>query len=473
MTIKGNPSISWQVSDTGTTTSATQATVLCIGIKLPSGSLPVDTPQRILSDSEVDLFSGQGSQLAQMLNGVRDQFRRAPLWAIAVDAAVGTAAEGVFTFGGTATTANPLLIQVEQETITIPVTIGDAGTDIAISAAAALLDYPDLHVTGAANLATLELTARSHGEHGDLISLKAFVEGTPPGVTATVSTPMAGGAGSPDVGSALAALGGTRFNYIVCPDINATNLIAIETTLEDRFTSVKVLDGHAFIGLRDTVSAMASFALGEDTKQITVMGDPKLPDNPWRQAAVWAGARAAKSNPKLSIYDTPLQLTAPSEGDYLPPDDRNTLLEAGASVYDYVAGKPRVARMVTLAKTNSDGQTSAALYETETKLTVSEWRAYRYRITVPEIGKTLVDDASDIQYAPDVAGEIIDADGYRDILITQVTEEILPLAWLASFDDWAASLVVTKTNSNTLSAVEAPEINGILYFVDGEINFTV
>lgn len=468
---KGNPAVKIEVTDTGATTSAEEARVLLLGIKTAAGTLAVNTPTRVFSDSEGSNYAGEGSQLEQMILAARGQFSRANITIVALAEPAGAAAQGVFTFGGLATTANPLILQIEDQTITVPVPIGADGTAIATAAAAEVAKYPKLHVAATQVLATLELDALSLGEHGNLIRLR--VVKIPDGVTAVLTTPMSGGTGAADVGAALATLGAVRYNYIVLPDTNATNLTAVVAELNDRFTGKEANDGHAFAGLRDTVGTMATFGLGEDTKQITVFGDPFVPTNPWAQVAGIAAARASRENPALSIRDLNLvTIVAPEEGEYLNPDDLDTLLVAGVSTYIYVQGIPRVNRMVTLAKTNDNGAASEALYDAETKFTVSEIRAFRKVRIEAELGKTLVDDASETEYDIATSARIIDVEGMRQILLAQFTDEFLPRAWVSDFAGFEDSLEIEKTDANTITYTETPKINGIFYTLNGLIAFT-
>ncbi len=467
---KGNPVVEIDITDTGVTTSQEVARLLLLGIKTVAGSLVVDTPTRVFSDSEGTDFAGEGSQLDQMILAARGQFSRVNLTIVALDAPAGAASQGVLTFGGAATTANPLILQIEDQIITVPVAIADAGANIATSAALEVAEFPKLHVAGTANLLTLELDALSFGEHGNLIRIR--VVKIPDGVTAVVTTPMSGGSGAGDVGAALAALGAVRYDYIVLPDTNAVNLTAVIAELNARFTGKEAIDGHAFAGIRDTVGAMATFALGEDTKQISAIGDPFIPTNPWATAAGVAAARASRDNPVFSIRDINLTtVTAPDEGEYLNPDDLDSLSVAGVTTFIYVQGIPRVNRMPTLAKSNDNAAPSEAFYDTETKITVSAYRALRKLLFEAQIGKTFVDDASATEFSIETSRRIIDTEGLVQLMTAQFTDVFLTLAWVSDFDGWLESLVIEKTDANTATYTENPKINGILYFVKGLIAF--
>lgn len=476
------PAVEARISDTAESTSSTDLVrSLIIGIKLPSGSLAVNTPTRVFSDGDGVNYAGLGSQAAQQVARFRSIAKRANLTLVLVDAPAGAAASGSFTFGGVATTANPILLQVEDTTVSVPVAIGDDGTAMAASAEAVLAaaGYNYLHVTASAALAVLTITAKSDGIHGNSINLKVL-EPRPPGVTVGV-TPMTGGAGVPDVASALAALGALRYNYICLPDLDSTTLTAVKAVLDDRYQADNATDGHAFGAIRDTVANMATFGLGIDDKHLTVLADPTVPTNPWNQAACVAARRALQTNPKLAIRNLNLSgltddnrvggVVPPLETEYIDPDDASTLLDAGLSTYHFPGGNARVNRTLTLAKTNDLGQPSEANLDLETKITVSAIRQERIRVLEPVLGYILTDDASSTQYDTDVIGNIIDPEGIRQIFINQYREEFIPAGWCSDPEGFEESLIASITAPDTVTWLSEPTVNGNLYKLPGTIAF--
>jgi phage tail sheath gpL-like len=462
------------ISDLSVSTPATEQTkVLLIGIKLSTGTLAVNTPTRIYSDAEGDEAGGVGSQLAQMVRAVRRQNPRVHLTVVAVAAAVSTAATGTFTFGGTATTANPLIVQIEDETITVPLAIGDDQDAVALALDTVLGsgDYDNLHVTcvNADEVATL--TARSHGIHGNGIWL-ANVK-VPPGITSTIAA-MASGAGSPDVDAALQSLGAVRYDYIVLPDTGSDNITDTTTYLDSRWLAANANDGHAIVGLRNTVGNLATFGAALDTKHISVFGDPYVPSSPWVQAAAVAALRWTVTNPKFSLHNENLTaIVPPKETQYLNPDDRNTLLLAGISAYHFVSGNVRVDRFVSLYKTNGLGLASDALLDVETKLTVSAIRQARMALLLPLIGKILVPDASAVAYDLETAPQIIDPEGIRTLLLIQYRQDFMPQGWVSDPEAFEEGLEVEMSSSTSVTFYTPDTINGILYNLEGTLEFTL
>jgi len=465
------PNTTFEISDERVSSPSTDnIKILLIGMKLPSGAGAVNTPQQIFSTAEAIAFAGEGSQLVQMVRYARNFEPRLNLTIVAMDAPVAAAATGTLTFAGASTVATQLELQVEDQTVLVPVAIGDTPTDVAAAIEAVLAgdEYDGLHVSASAAAAVLTFTAKSHGEHGNEILFK--VKSLPAGITVT-PVAMSGGTGAPDVGAAIANLGAQRYNYFGLPDTNSTNLTDVKAVLDDRFKGKNAIDGHGIAAKRDTVGNLATLGLGLDTNQISIFGDPNVPTNPWAQVGVICAARFNEDNPKMSIRDVPLTpIKAPDATLYLDADDRNTLLEAGISVFHYVQDTPRVDRFVTLQKTNNQGQPSDAYFDVETKLTASEIRQENKRVLDPVLGFIWTPDASTTEYDFDV--KIIDPEGVRQILITQYRKEFLPRGWVNDPDGYEEDLLVAFVSSTSGGITQVPRINGILYELTGTIEFT-
>lgn len=470
------PGVSIDISDQLSASLGTASRIVIFGI-IEGGSLSPNVPTRVYSPDEGKTLAGVGSQLAQMISAVFAEYRQADVTVIGMAAPAGTAAAGSFDFTGSVpTTANPIRLGIEDKILTVPVAIGDTPTDIAASADTALAAAgfaDDLHVTGSAALAVFTLTARSVGAHGNQIRLRDNVATLPPGIVVS-TTAMTGGAGVPDLPTAIAAVPGVRYKYWVAPDVDSVNLAALQAELEDRWTKERQIDGHAIIGLRDSVSNLATFGDGEDTEQISVFGDPNWLANPWVWAGVITGERAQLSNPRLTLYNRDLRsLAPPPDTEIIDEADSETLLAAGIATLQLVGGQSRVMRFATLYKTNSDGQPSTLFFDAEIKLTTAEIRQAQLSALKPKIGNVLVDDASAVDYDPDVAGEVIDPEGIRQILINQNDEEFQPAAWTerpaeqpSYFDD---TLQVNRTGQNQVTIISSPPITGTNYRNEGTI----
>lgn len=458
----------YTISDLRTASLFTANKILVFGIKTVAGSLAVNTPTRVFSADEAATYAGRGSQAHQEVAAVFQAYRSADVTLVLMAAPAGAAATGTLTYAGAATTATPIILQVEDQSIVVPVAIGDDDEAIAAAANTAVNEYLDLHVTSGVLAAVQTLTARSIGAHGNQIRFRVLQN--TPGVT-VAAVAMSAGAGDPDLAAAIAVLGGTRYKYWVLPDTAALNLTAAITELDDRWTESRQIDGHAFIGSRDSVGDLATLGLGEDTKHVTVFGDPYVPANPWTWAGRVAGLRASVENPKLTLYDLDIPgLIAPDETEYLQPSDQQTLLASGIATFHYVNGKTRVQRMVTLYKTNGLGQPSEIFQDTETKLVAAEIRQLQLVVLQPYIGKTLVDDVGAVQYDVDTADKVIDAEGVRQVMVSLNREVFMARAWTDNADYYEEQLQVTRSGANELTIKTSPPIPGTNYVNTGTID---
>jgi phage tail sheath gpL-like len=458
----------YTISDLRTASLFTASKILVFGIKTGSGSLAVNTPTQIFSADDAAVLAGRGSQAHQMAVAVFGANRDAEVTLVVMAAPAGAAATGTLTYSGTATTATPIILQVEDQSVVVPVAVGDSAATIASAANSAMAEFTNLHVTSSVLLAVQTFTARSNGAHGNQIRF-GVLQNTP-GITIT-PVAMSGGTGDPALSTAIAALGGTRYKYWVLPDTAALNLTAAITELDDRWTEARQIDGHAFIGKRDTVGNLATLGLGEDTKHITIFGDPYMPANPWTWAGRVAGLRASVENPKFTLYNRDIPgMVAPLETEYLQPADQQTLLAAGIATFHYVGGRPRVQRMATLYKTNGLGQASEIFYDAETKLTASEIRQLQLIVLQPYIGKTLVDNIAGAQYDLSTAADVIDADGIRQVMVSLNLEVFQARAWTDDAEYYEANLQVARTGANELTINSSPPIPGTNYINTGTID---
>ena len=468
MTTELVPGVRIEISDIKTASLTTATKVLVFGIKT-TGSLAVNTPTRVFSPDQGIEFAGRGSQAAQMLQSVFAEYRDADVTVVLMAAPAGVVATGTLTYSGTATTATPILLQIEDQIVIVPISLGDVAATIAASANTALAAarYADLHVTSGAAGALQTLTARSIGAHGNQIKFRVLQN--TPGVTVT-PVAMAGGTLDPDLSSAIAVIGGERYKYWVLPDTASANLTAAITELDDRWTKERQVDGHAIAAKRDTVGNLATLGLGLDSKHVTIFGDPSVPANPWTWAARVAGLRASVANPKFTLYNIDIRtLLAPDETLYLASADQQTLLAAGIATFRYVNGRARVQRFATVYKNNELGQPSNVFYDAETKLTASEIRQLQILVLQPQIGKTLVNDVGATQYDISTAANIIDVEGIRQILIAQNTETFQPQAWTDNAAYFEEQLQVVRSGQNEVTIVCSPPITGTNYVNNGTI----
>lgn len=171
--------------------------------------LTPNEPIQIFSAEQAGALTGFGFMLHRL---ARAAFRAGNVetWIIPQEedgAAVNAA--GSIAFTGPATEAGTGALYIAYDRVPQTIANGKAAADIVTDYVTAINADENLPVTASAAVGTLHLFAKSGGPWGTAITLAFSAlpgEELPAGVTATI-TPMAGGAGIPDVQDALDAIG--------------------------------------------------------------------------------------------------------------------------------------------------------------------------------------------------------------------------------------------------------------------------
>jgi phage tail sheath gpL-like len=188
--------------------------ILITGTYDPSKTVTENTPQQVFSPDQVAVETGAGFMLHRLaVNAFLGNNKETEVFYQAqAEAGGATASAGDIDFtGGSGVLAGTFAFYVANIRVAINVT--DAMTDANIAAAlnTAINADPDLPITSAINVTPeiLDFTAKSKGPWGDRITLKTNLQvgdKTPTGVVFAI-TAMTGGAGVPDISTALDALG--------------------------------------------------------------------------------------------------------------------------------------------------------------------------------------------------------------------------------------------------------------------------
>jgi len=276
------------------------------------GALNVDV--HTLTTAEIKTLFGDDTFLTnQILAWLASNESKSPLDVIGKDPAGGaTAATGVITFTGAATSDGEYLITFvdeEQYEVTVSVTSGDSVTDIgdALVTAVATLTDPVFSVANVAGAVTA--TAKDAGTVGNDYGIK--VEGVVPGVTVAL-TAWTGGATDPTLTGILDPIDGVRYTGALWPEAWASNLSVIETEFESRFNaSNAILDGTIFHGLTDTYANIITALASQNSQTVVMMGAPKLALDAHTGPAVlrpadWVAAEFAGIRARRLTTDAPI-----------------------------------------------------------------------------------------------------------------------------------------------------------------------
>jgi phage tail sheath gpL-like len=196
---------------------------------------------------------------------------------IAKDPEVTTAATGVITFGGAATSDGTFYITFvdeEQYQVQIDVTSGDTADDVgqALDDATDALTNAVFTAVNAAGVVTA--TASDVGSVGEYYGIK--VEGSVPGITVAL-TAWAGAGTDPTLTGVLDVIDGIRYTGILWPEHWSSDLDIPKDLLDDRFNaSNAILDGVVFTGLTDTYANILTAIGLQNSQSLVYMGSPLL-----------------------------------------------------------------------------------------------------------------------------------------------------------------------------------------------------
>ncbi len=200
--------------------------IAIIGVYNPAYTIADNVPVRILSAEEAGAVYGFGYQIHRLAKEVFLGSQGIETWVIP-QSETGTAALGSIDFtGSNITTAGTLYLYISGQLVTgINLEAAEVAAAIATKCANAInaLANKDLPITAAANGDAVDLAAKNEGLYGNDISIKFNLnpgEVSPAGLVIVGTPAMAGGAGTPDIQTALDGLGtGSNANEIYITDL--------------------------------------------------------------------------------------------------------------------------------------------------------------------------------------------------------------------------------------------------------------
>ncbi len=458
--------------------------LLVLGQRLPTGTVPGAQAILVTGVSQAEEYFGRGSQLAHMLRYVFQARPNMTVKAIALDDAVGgTPAAGDITFTGAASRSGTLAVYVGGERIRVAVVEADTQDAIATAVVTAINAQTDFPVTAVVNGGIsnqVDLTARNDGENGNDLTIEVLFESaSQPAAPAIAITPMAGGAGNPDIADAIAVMGDEWYNWIVCPWTDTANLNALNIELLERWGPLRQIDGRAFIAYRDTLANTSTFGNTLNAELITCMGTNLSPTPP----AIWAAVNAVVAGNSLMIDPArPLQSLALPGVQPGPADSRWVRSERNILLFDGIAthevdqsGVVRIERQITTYQTNAASVPDASYLDINTPETLSRIRyEQRSLILLRYPNHKLASDGD--EYG---AGQpVVTPNAIRGQLLS-LYRVFISRAWCEGYDDYEASLVVERdidaggVDPNRVNVLDQPDLVNQLRVYAGRVQFAV
>ncbi|PWD90343.1 phage tail sheath subtilisin-like domain-containing protein [Ignatzschineria cameli] len=433
--------------------------VLMISLSNEDGKAPTDEVVRIQNPNAAMEAFGYGSMGHFMAKTFFDNNKEGNVFALALKE-VGTAAKGSIEIIGNATHGGTVALYIAGIRVQIVIPRG-ATTAKMHELTAEAINAALLPVTAEVVTEKVELTARWKGETGNETSILVNYHGEsmPQGIDLQI-TGMAKGSGSPDISSALVALGQDWYQHIIMPFTDAVSLDALRDELMERWGPMQQIDGMAYIAKSGTFGELSAFGLKRNDHVLSCLGLYGSPTPSYQIAAAY-GAVTSKYiaiDPARPLQTLVLKsVVAPKVMDGFERNERNLLLHEGISTTTVNAGNEvQLERAITMYRTNNLGANDPSYLDVMTPHTLSHWRyAVRTRMMLKYPRHKLADDDANI--SPGQA--VVKPKTIRAELIALYGE----LEWQGLFenvDAFAESLIVERNENdrNRIDVLSQPDL---------------
>lgn len=440
-------------ANTATTTQRT----LIMGQMLTDGTLPANIPALVSSVATVAGQCGAGSMLhgqmaAYLANDTAGEIYILPL----SDAESMVAATGKITVTTQASATGVISLYIAGIRVQVAVVATDEVAEIATALTSAINAASALPVTAAAVAAVITLTAKNKGAHGNTIDLRLNYLGSAGGETTPDSlvltfTPMAGGAGAPELDDALANLQDRTFDFIINPYTDTASLNKIKEFLSDstgRWSYAEQLYGHSFAAQSGTygqLTAAGELRNDQHASLLGVNGSP-TPSYIWSAAYVGAIAQSLRNDPGRPLQTLAISgVLAPPLASRFTLTERNNLLHSGISTVTVTDdGTVQVENIITTYQKNKYGAEDDSYLQIETLfLLMFVTRFLRTQVTSKFARMKLA--ANGTRFAPGSA--IITPNVIRAELIAQY-QTLEFNGYVQDAKGFAKGLIVEKSASN-------------------------
>ncbi|WP_324002503.1 phage tail sheath subtilisin-like domain-containing protein [Aeromonas dhakensis] len=352
---------------------------LVLGHGLASVTTGKNQLQQITNPALAAGLVGAGSQLAAMVAAYRNVDSFGELWLIDVpEPSAGTAATATITVTGTAISAGVVSLYIAGKRVQAGVSASAAATAVASSIKAAIDADTSLPVTAAVSAGVVTVTAKWKGLTGNDINITLNYRGVmggeslPNGIN-VVPTVMSGGAGSPDLSAAIAAMGDEPFDFIATPWHDSGSLDVLEAEMNDatgRWSWLRQIYGHLYSAKRGTMAELSSFGRARNGQHVTMTDvEPLAAVSPYEVAAATCARNAVfiRIDPARPTQTGELNglLPAPTGKRFTTPE-RQVLLSSGIATQTVSSGVMMVERACTMYQRNKYGSADDSYFDSET-----------------------------------------------------------------------------------------------------------
>ena len=338
--------------------------------------------QQITNPAQAAGLVGAGSQLAAMVAAYRNVDSFGELWLIDVpEPSAGAAATATITVTGTAISSGVVSLYIAGKRVQAGVSAGDAATAVAASINAAIDGDNSLPVTASVSAGVVTLTAKWKGLTGNDINLALNYRGVmggeslPNGINLALPAQscLTGGAGSPDLTAAIAAMGDEPFDFIATPWHDSGSLDVLEAEMNDatgRWSWLRQIYGHLYSAKRGTMAELSAFGRTRNGQHVTMTDlEPLAATSPYEVAASTCARNAVyiRIDPARPTQTGELNglLPAPT-GKRFTISERQVLLSSGIATQTVSSGVMMVERACTMYQRNKYGSADDSYFDSET-----------------------------------------------------------------------------------------------------------
>lgn len=256
------PNVTANLLSANTAQTPGERSILLIGCMTSGTATSGALVEDLTTVAEFNAAFGRTSQIAKTARGLIQQLSvsriRPKIAAIGLaDNASGVAATGNVIFGGTATAAGTITVNIDSSvngSYSIAVASGDTASTIGAALVNAITANADSPVTAANSSGNVTLTAVNDGTQGNTIGLS--VSGSVAGIIKTVIA-MNSGATNPSLTGLFDPIDDIRYTTVVYP--SELGLSTLITEMESRFNvDNKIIDGLGLVCANDTYANLDS-----------------------------------------------------------------------------------------------------------------------------------------------------------------------------------------------------------------------
>ncbi len=441
------------------TLPANKQKLLIIGQKVAAGTIAQKTPTQVFSDKDAETYFGPGSLCHLMARAAIKANPYLDLTVVALDdAGAGVVATGTVTITGPATSSGAVTLFVGSQKVEVAVANADTATVIAAAIVTQCGKQPDLPVTATSALGVVTLTAKNKGLCGNQIGL-GYQLTNASGVTVAISA-MAAGATNPAVQDALTAVYAEKYDVVVTPYNNQTDLTTLKTHLDAVSGPLEQRPGigvYAMNGaMADATTLAGQINHWRTCAPLLRYTNTRRKSPAYEIAAAMGAVVASEEDPARPLNTLELKGIAPPDvAERLSRTEQESLLYNGVSPIEVGPGETvQIVRAITTYTKDAQGIDDPALLDITTPRTLD----YVRKASVDRIALRFPREKLSTKTPPKVWTELYDV--------------LLRLEELEIVENVAANkdgLVVEKdgVDANRLNAkLPADVVNGLHVFAE-------